>query len=503
MHIETRLLKGVYTDSMSLMALSTEINKLPGVKRAMIGMGTDMNKQVIQDVGLMTPEINAATTGDMMFAVEAETEEAALFALDEAERQRTMAVEEQASEASFSSLDQAMQDDSSDLVVISVPGEYAAGEAKKALEQNKNVMIFSDNVSVEDELSLKQYAHDKGLLVMGPDCGTAIINSVGLCFANNVNDGSVGVVAASGTGAQEVSVQVDILGGGISQLIGVGGRDLSEEIGGIMMLDGMNMLDQDDDTKVIILLSKPPAHSVAEKVLAAAKQLSKPVVVCFIGEPNQPSEANLVFTNTTIEAAKEAVKLAGIELPADSARSFNVDGEFSDSQKYVRGVFCGGTICDEVFYRLKSGLSDMHSNVAGGPDERLPVGAPSRYNTVIDMGSDEFTSGRPHPMIDPSFRNERLIVEASDPGTAVILLDFVLGYGSHDDPVGAAKDSIVEAFRIAKDAGRHIEIIAYVLGTDKDSQGKSEQIAMLEGLGVKVVNTVVELGDAALSMVNK
>ncbi|TXD98477.1 acyl-CoA synthetase FdrA [Psychrobacter frigidicola] len=512
MPVQTKILSGVYADSMTLMALSTKVNKLPGVQKAMIGMGTAMNKAVISDVGLMTPEVEAASTSDMIYAVECETEEMCAEVLAKIDELRTASVADQSQEKSYRSLNKAIEDNDSSLVVISVPGEYAANETRKALEQDKNVMIFSDNVTVEDELALKQFAHEKGLLVMGPDCGTAIINNVGLCFANAVSDGSVGVVAASGTGAQELSVQVDALGGGISQLIGVGGRDLSEEIGGIMMIDGLNMLAQDDQTKVIVLVSKPPAESVANNVLEVAKGIDKPVVVCFIGDGSTESDstensANLHFTNNTLEAAKKAVQAAGLSVDTDT-KSYDFDYEkinasFAKSQKFIRGIFCGGTICDEVFYVLKHATDNVVSNVAKNAKDQLEIGATSHDHALLDMGSDEFTSGRPHPMIDPTARNARLVKEAQDPETAVLLLDFVLGYGSNDDPVGAAADSIKQAYTDAKKDKRSLQIIAYVLGTDRDPQGKKGQIDQLKDLGVHVVDSVVDMGNVALKMMPK
>jgi len=507
MHIKAKVLQGVYADSMTLMALSTKINELPGVDRAMIGMGTDMNKEVIREAGMMTPEVEAATTSDMIQIIRAENEEEASRLLDQIEEIRLSDREAKAGETTYSNINQAVESqDNSSLVVISVPGQYAADEARKALELGKNVMIFSDNVAVEDELSLKQYAHEKGLLVMGPDCGTAIINGTGLCFANEVNRGPIGIVAASGTGAQELSTQIDHMGSGISQLVGVGGRDLSEEIGGIMMLDGMNMLAGDSNTEVIVLLSKPPADSVAEKVLAAAKNINKPVVICFIGDEHSQDEANLTFTHNTLQAAQVAVEKATGNKPEVKPRSFDVanlgDGR-QEQQRFVRGLFCGGTICDEVFYVLKGRLDNVFSNVAKNQSDVLPVGEKSHDHSMIDLGSDEFTRGRPHPMIDPTIRNGRIVEESRDPEVAAILLDFVLGYGSHEDPVGASVSAIEEAKNIAQESGRKLEFFAYVLGTDKDPQNKEEQIAKLKNLGVHTVDSVVDLGVAALEFVEK
>lgn len=526
MPIKTKVLSGVYADSMTLMALSTKVNKLPGVQKAMIGMGTAMNKAVISDVGLMSPEIEAASTGDMIYAVECENDETCTEVLAKIDELRTASISDQDQENTYRTLEKAIENGESSLVVISVPGEYAANEARKALENDKNVMLFSDNVAIEDELSLKQFAHKKELLVMGPDCGTAIINNVGLCFANAVNDGAVGIVAASGTGAQELSVQIDSLGGGISQLVGVGGRDLSEDIGGIMMIDALNMLAVDDQTKVIVLISKPPAESVANKVLKVAKDVDKPVIVCFISESSNKrqtdkkqadnnqsdkSSGNLHFTSNTLDAAKQAVKILGLTVD-NKSKSYDFDyddihASFADSQKFIRGVFCGGTICDEVFYVIKAAVdneaSKVVSNVAKDPAQQLPIGAASHDHALLDMGSDEFTSGRPHPMIDPTARNARLIKEAQDPETAVILLDFVLGSGSNEDPVGAAAESIKQAYAEAKKSGRSLQIVAYVLGTDRDPQNKQKQIEQLKSLGVHVVDAVVDLGHVALTMIHK
>lgn len=508
MPVQAKILSGVYSDSMTLMALSTKINKLPGVQKAMIGMGTAMNKAVISDVGLMTPAVEAASTGDMIYAVECATEDMCAEILTKIDELRTAVMSDQAQQTSYRSLDEAVEDSDSSLVIISVPGQYAAAESRKALDKDKNVMIFSDNITIKDELALKQFAHEKGLLVMGPDCGTAIINNVGLCFANAVNDGSVGVVAASGTGAQELSVQIDTLGGGISQLIGVGGRDLSEDIGGIMMIDGLNMFAQDDQTKVIVLVSKPPSDSVADKVFKVAKNIDKPIVVCFIGDDSNESSGNLYFTNNTFEAAKTAVQAAGITVDTD-IKSYDFDydkirSSFAKSQIFIRGVFCGGTICDEVFYVLKDAtehvMGKVVSNVAKEAKDQLAIGATSYDNALLDMGSDEFTNGRPHPMIDPTARNARLLKEAQDPETAVLLLDFVLGYGSNDDPVGAAADSIKQAYAEAKRDQRSLQIVAYVLGTDRDLQGKKSQINQLKNLGVHVVDSVVDMGNIALKM---
>jgi succinyl-CoA synthetase alpha subunit len=506
-HVKAVVKPNQYSDSMSLMALSTKVNQLPLVQQAMIGMGTDLNKQVIAEVGLSGPEVEAATPRDQIIVVQCASEAECDEVLSIVEELRAEGMGGAQAERSYRTTRQALESaPGAALAVISVPGEYAAAEARAALNAGRHVLIFSDNVSVEDEVALKSQAHEAGLLVMGPDCGTAIVNGTGLCFANAVSRGPVGVVGASGTGSQELSVQVDALGSGISQLIGTGGRDLSEDVGGIMMLDGLAMLDRDPQTRVVVLLSKPPAPSVAAKVLEAAGRVSKPVVVCFIGaEAPATLPSNVTFVPDTLAAARAAVALAtGVETvaveasPADETPQART--EWVEGQADIRGLFCGGTVCDEVFHAIKAVHPDRtRSNVA--KDDRFRLNGAREGHLLVDLGADEYTQGRPHPMIDPTLRNAEIVKAAADPATAVLVIDVELGYGSHEDPAGAVAPALAEARLIAEEAGRPLELIAYVLGTDRDPQNKNAQVAVLQDLGVRVVDSAVELGAAALSTI--
>ena len=510
MAIKSQIQKNTYVDSMSLMALSTKINQLPMIEQAMIGMGTDMNKQVIENVGLMTEEIKTATKADLILVIQTKNENDLVEAFAAVEVIRnTKTIDSNDNNDAYSSLDRAVQEnEASNLVIFSIPGEYVAKEVKKALDHDKNIMIFSDNVSIEEELALKQYAHEKQLLVMGPDCGTAIINGVGLCFANKVRRGNIGIVAASGTGSQEVSTQIDTHGSGVSQLIGVGGRDLSEKIGGIMMADGLAMLSEDEETKVIVLISKPPAKSVQDKIIQQAAQINKPVVICFIGANLTGTQGNIVFTKNTKEAAIKAVETATgtavtenkVNAIQDIIKSSEI---FSPEQQYVRGLFAGGTICDEVFFIIQEQCKNVYSNVAGAVDSRIQFGEPLRENAMIDFGSDEYTQGHPHPMIDPTFRAAAIIEQSNNPEVAVLLLDFELGFGANENPVGGMMiDSIKQAKANAKKAGRNLEIVAYVLGTEADFQNKGKQLTELQEAGVKTVDCAVDLGLVAAEFLN-
>ncbi|MYW69790.1 acyl-CoA synthetase FdrA [Streptomyces sp. SID8379] len=504
--------KNTYYDSVSLMSVSTKANGLAGVEQAFTAMGTDMNKGVLDNLGLLTDELKAAGSGDLMIvlvtAEDADTD--ALLAEVEDLLTRKAPASAGAGAVTYRTVTGAAEGiEGANLAVIAVNGAYAAREARKALNSGLHVMMFSDNVPVADEVSLKQLAHDKGLFMMGPDCGTAIVNNVALCFGNKVRPGSVGIVAASGTGSQEVSVRVHALGGGVSQLIGTGGRDLSEEVGGIMMIDGIRALAADPATDVIVLVSKPPAPSVEKKVLAEVAAAGKPVVVYFIGGSEEAvTAAGGHFAAASLDAARQAVVLAGVEsaegadLDAEAAAA-DVVARLTEGQRHVRGLFCGGTLCDETMYAVQDAGVDVYSNIQKDPAFRLSATSASTGHTFLDFGDDDFTNGRPHPMIDPALRLERLVEEAKDPSVATIVLDFVLGFGAHEDPVGTTLPAIQEAQRIAAEAGRHLPVVAYVLGTDLDTPSVAAQSAALEAAGVIVTRSSTETGRLAREIAKK
>lgn len=511
MTIKAKIKKNTYLDSISLMTISTEANNIEHVKQAMIGMGTDMNKEVIDNVGMTVDEVKEATTGDLMIVIETEKEEQLEKAMEEIEKLFNREEEEtDTKEKSYHSISSASQANDSNLAVISVNGMYAAREAREALENDLHVMLFSDNVSIEDEVELKKTAHEKGLLMMGPDCGTAIINNVGLCFANKVRKGNIGIVGASGTGSQEMSVRIHEFGYGVSQLIGTGGRDLSEEVGGIMMLDSIRALEDDPSTEVIVLISKPPAKAVEKKILAEVDQCKKPVVIWFLGGDEDTINASKGhYAKGSKEAAIKAVVLAGADEDALDKHALNlplieeIQGKLKPEQKYIRGLFTGGTLTDEAMLATMEYYEDVYSNIATTEEYQLEDPNESYHHTFIDFGSDEFTAGKPHPMIDPTIRIDRFMKEAADPEVGTILLDFVLGYGSHEDPVGAMVPAIKEAKEKAAAEGRHLEIIGYVLGTEDDEQNLAEQNSKLDSLGVTLSSSSQNLGLLARGFVKK
>jgi FdrA protein len=500
--------KSEYHDSVTLMLVARELLNLPGVLDAAVVMGTEANKGILAEADLLTVEAQAASPNDLVITVRAENDKSAEAALAKAEEllAQKRAVATEGEEYQPRSIDTAVRTEPEvNLAVISVAGRYAAGEARKALQKGLHVFLFSDNVPLEDEIELKRYAQEEGLLLMGPDAGTAIINGVALGFANAVPEGNIGLVAASGTGLQEVTSLIARQGGGVSQAVGVGGRDLSEAVGGIMMMESLMALQEDPDTQVLVLISKPPAPGVAEKVLGLVRASDKPTVVCFLGgDPSAVEAAGAVPATTLEEAAFLAGRLAaggqqpvgqviaeikrGLERRDEELEGLATEArsKLTEEQRYVRGLFCGGTFCYEAMLILRDIIGDVHSNAPLEKRLKLADSNKSLAHTCVDLGEDEFTLGRLHPMLDLSLRNRRIQWEAEDPETVVILLDVVLGYGVHPDPAGET----AEAIRVCCDVTPNPPIfVAHVCGTEGDPQSLAEQEEKLKEAGVLVVGS--------------
>ncbi len=503
--IKTIVKKSEYHDSVSLMLVAQELARLPGVSDAAVVMATEANKGILSDAGMVSVEIQAATPNDLVIVVKA-TQDASEAALDGAlaaadnllyQRQKTAETlhaggfAPKTFSSAFKSAPQA------NLAVISVAGRYAAAEAWEALRQGVHVLLFSDNVSVADEIALKSYAVEHGLLLMGPGAGTAILNGVALGFANVLPSGPVGIVSAAGTGLQEVSSLLARLGVGITQGIGTGGRDLKEEVGGRMMLAGLQALQEDPATQVIVLISKPASPVIASKVLDQVAQSAKPAVVCFLGLQSLASTrpagaaATVRFTHTLEETAILAAQLAlgRRDLPISFAESPTVTRELplASTQHDLRALFSGGTLCYEAQGIWRDRLPEpVWSNAPLDPAQRLPDANRSQGHTAIDLGEEEFPVGRLHPMIDNTLRIRRLLQEAQDPQTAVIMLDVVLGYGAHPDPASELGPAIRQARQIAHSSGRELAVVASVTGTEADPQCRSRQVQALQQAGAFV-----------------
>ena len=468
-----RVKPNAYFDSVALMRIAATLSSQPGVAAASLMMGTPANRELLEEAGLLAAEGKAAGSNDLVIAVRAE--EAVLNGLLAEAEAGLDAGGPAAGGVSAPVRPRTLEQvEGANLALISTPGPYAAAEALKALKLGLHVFLFSDNVRPEDELLLKQEAGRRGLLLMGPDCGTAIINGVPLGFANAVRRGDIGLVGASGTGSQEISCLIDREGAGISQLIGVGGNDLSEAIGGRSMLFALDALAADPATRVIVLVSKPPSPSVAATVIERAKRAGKPVVINFLGSEIDAA-GNLHCAATLEDAAMLAARLS-LGPPVSRLRNdWEPPAGFSVSlgpaRSVIRALFSGGTFAYEAELLLGDVATSAGRWVPGQPI-RFPPG-----NLVLDLGDDEFTVGRPHPMIDPTLRVEFLRAALAAPDTAVILLDVVLGTGSAADPAGALLPALREA------RGGPL-VIAYVCGTAGDAQGLDRQEAMLREAGV-------------------
>lgn len=486
--IKVEIRSGAYYDSVVLMQLQRSLSDLPGVLDTGVIMGTEANKELLAQNDLLVPQAQAAGADDLVIVVRAEDEAAAQGALEQVDGLLTRKRASDGQDYLPKSLETAAKMlPEARWVLVSVPGRYAAGVAREALSLDKNVFLFSDNVSVEDEVSLKQVAAEKGLLVMGPDCGTAIVNGVGLGFANKVRRGPIGLVAAAGTGLQQVSSRVHQLGGGLTHALGTGGRDLSEAVGAATARQALDLFRRDPETKVIILVSKPPAAQVAEDLLQAAQATGKPVVIDFIGYvPPARRLGNLHFVRTLDEAATLAVELAAAMPVEENGVSLDLS-RFAPDQCYLRGLFSGGTLAYEALLILQDYLPAVYSNAPLKKGQnRLENSLLSQANTIVDLGEDEFTVGRLHPMMDNDLRIRRLQQEAANPEVAVILLDVVLGYGAHPDPASELGPAIAQAIAQAKEVGRHLEVVAVVVGTDEDPQGFARQMEQLKAAGARV-----------------
>ena len=395
--------QNTYYDSVTLMLISKDLKKLDGVEEALVGMGTDLNRDIAHNLGLVTPEFETITANDFFVAIRCENDDVMSAALAKVDELLTKKKENSSANYYPPTLSSAIKmDDQLNLAIISVPGKYAAGVADECLDHDINVMLFSDNVTIEEEKRLKEKAVSKELLMMGPDCGTAIINNVPLAFANVIRPGDIGIVGASGTGTQELSSLIGQFGGGVSQVIGTGGRDLKIEIGGLMMTFALDALIQDPKTKVIALTSKPPAEEIADKILKQAAASGKPVVVCFVGgDPEQVKKYGLIPALSLEDAARKAVALSKGEPVVDftgfSAPDAEIDAivkaetaKFAPTQKYVRGLYTGGTLCDEAMKMLTKAFGGVYSNIPLKPEFKLEDVNVGVENTCLDYGDDDF-----------------------------------------------------------------------------------------------------------------
>jgi FdrA protein len=485
--LDSQVRRGAYCDSIVLMQLQSALRDLPGVLDSGAVMATETNLSLLRENALLPGGLVGMSSEDLVVVVKAEDGTAAAEALarvDELLARRSRAL---AGEYRPKSLDTAVRSlPAARWVLVSVPGRYAARVADQALEHGRHVFLYSDNVGLAAEVALKRKALARGLLVMGPDCGTAVVGGVGLGFANRVRRGTIGLVGASGTGLQAIMSRIHALGQGVSHALGTGGRDLHHEVGAATARQALDLLARDPGTDVLVVVSKPPSPAVASRLLSAARGAGKPVVVDFIGYALPARRlGNLHFAAGLGEAAALAVELAEAKGDAGVAPT-ETRVAAGATVGYLRGLFSGGTLAHEALQGLRALLSPLHSNVE--VDGVLPLHDPakSRGHTVVDLGADELTVGRLHPMIDPDRCLRRLRQEGEDEEAGVILLDVVLGDGAHPDPASLLAPAIAEVTR------RRLPVVAVVVGTDEDPQGLEEQVERLESAGAVVFHDVAD-----------
>lgn len=477
--------KGCFQDSVSLMIISRKLSENENVDDVSVMMGTPANKTLLETTGFWHDDFTAATPNDICVAIRTESEDdtiakTILDQLDDALKglaQGNSNGQSLTVVRRWQSATRALPP--ANVTLISIAGEYAAGLARQALDEGQNVMIFSDNVTLEDEIALKQRARDKGLLVMGPDCGTAMIAATPLAFANVMPQGNIGVIGASGTGIQELVSQIALGGEGITHALGLGGRDLSAEVGGISALTALEMLSADSQSQVLAFVSKPPAAEVRTRIIDAMKETGKPVVALFLGwYPPAPCDGNVWFAQSLDDAARLACRLSRVMSLRAALPSCH--------HRTIRGLYTGGTLAAEAAGWLAQSLqidTDSHH-----PHGMMLEG---KGHQVVDLGDDFYTVGRPHPMIDPSLRNQLIAELAHQPEVGILLLDVVIGYGATADPASSLVTACDQA-RSGRTQDSPLHIIATVTGTEQDPQCRSQQIATLEDAGILVVDTLPE-----------
>lgn len=489
--LHTIIEKNSYHDSIVLMLLTNHLKEIAGVNNVQVMMGTPANKDIFKTGGLATPELDQATPNDMVVVVDVDDEALIDQVVAESKNyleEQSQAKEDEGTTERVRTWDKALEvGKDAPLALISIPGVYAAPEIERALDAGKHVFCFSDNVSIEDEARLKKLAHEKGLLLMGPDCGTGVANGIPLAFANRTRRGEIGIVGASGTGIQEVATTIHKLGGGVTNAIGTGGRDLK---------DGVALLDQDPSVKVIVVISKPPAKEVRDSVMDLLRAAHKPVVVVFMGERPDHHEEGLYQAYTLEETAHLAVDLLNGQQPTAVAEELPVpDVKLAEGQKNIKAYYSGGTLAYEA--------ATMINDTVGLNAESGVDGAILNQDgyEALDLGDDVYTQGRPHPMIDATVRKQMMTDAGQDPETAVILIDDVLGYGTHDDMAGELAPTIKKVIADAKAQGRELPVVATIVGTDLDIQDYAGQKKTLEEAGAVVCQSNAQAVKVALALI--
>lgn len=501
-----------YRDSLNLLKISDIMKRSSsGIVEAVVIMGTKTNKAVLVKLGFPSTKINQATESDLIIAIEAVDKgsvDSALRKVEELLHSDGSSDTSNLVSENPTDLDSALVSMSNaNLALISIPGEYVKDLSIKLSNEGIHQQIFSDHVPLDDELTIKKYAAKKGVLVLGPGAGTSIINGKGIGFSNVLRRGPVGIIAAAGTGLQEVSSLLDQCDIGVAYGLGVGANDPKEKIGGLMMLEALKVLEELPDIEIMTIVSKPPSPRAKKQIIDyIVKHGKKKYVLAFLGGGHDDSLPNstkskIVQVTTLASAVFAVAGLTSNELYKQSLVRLRIEPEilqrsvakewkgFGQQQKYIRALYTGGTFAYETQVILNGILKDLFSNAPTGRTKKLPQSSKSKKHSILDLGEEEFTQGRPHPMIDPTIRRLRLVEESQDPEVGVVMMDFVLGYGSNPDPVGAVLKEIGQVKATARKSGRYLSIVTHVCGTKRDPQGYDESVRKLENAGALVFPT--------------
>ena len=489
--------KNFFRDSVQMMQFSQQLKDEQGVIDAAIVMGTDLNKNTLKKMELLTEDGAIATENDTLISINCKDKNSLNDAIQKAERLLTSNTTKSKNE--FNSLASALDTfDNANIASLSIPGQFVKEMATELIRKQLHLFVFSDHVPLEDEIYLKNLALENNVLFMGPEAGTSILNGTVFGFGNRIRNGSIGIIGASGTGIQESSTMIDLFGEGISHGIGVGGRDLRNDIGGMMTMKTMEIFEDDPNTKAVLLVSKPVGDDVRNKIINKINNFSKKnYVICLIGDnENREDSAKIKFSKSIQTSVLKILKYVNddaykktkdvIRKQVDDSIKLaeSLSNDLNSEQKFVRGFFAGGTLCYESKIILEQMIGKVHSNLSSDDEYSIKGNATSKENTLIDFGEEEFTSARPHPIIDPLLRKNRILEDANDPNVGVIIIDIICGINAAKNTMAFHAETIKKAIENAKEKGRKLSVFAYICGTEKDVS--KNELKLLTDSGAKL-----------------
>ena len=504
--------KNFFRDSVQMMQFSQQLKDEQGVIDAAIVMSTDLNKNTLKNMNLLTEDGISATENDTLISINCQDKNSLSNAIQKAEQLLTSSSAKAKNE--FTSLASALNAFSdANIASLSIPGQFVKEMATELINKQLNLFVFSDHVPLEDEIYLKNLALENNVLFMGPEAGTSILNGTVFGFGNKVRKGSVGIIGASGTGIQESSTMIDLFGEGISHGIGVGGRDLQNDIGGMMTMKTMEIFENDPNTKAILLVSKPVDNDIRNKIINKINNFSKKnYVLCLIGDnENRVDTAKIKFSKSiqisvlkilkslddnVYKKTKDVVKNQ-INDSIKLAESLSKD--LNEGQKFVRGFFAGGTLCYESKIILEQMIGKIYSNLSSDDEYSIKGNVSSKENTLIDFGEEEFTSARPHPIIDPLLRRNRILEDANDPNVGVIIIDIICGINAAKNTMAFHAETIKKAIEIAREQGRKLSVFTYICGTENDVS--KNELKLLADSGAKLFTSNALMSFAAALVV--